>query len=441
MNMASRQAINEDDEWYLIELCMIATAIVVGVATFLNQLLLAAAAAAGAAVLAFAVRRPLPLLLVYIAAIPFENAGPLEIVGSTTKIVGLAFAAAYLLHRGRSLRLGLPGFWGWALIIWIAASPLWAVDRSSAFSLALTQVQLFAITVLVADLVRQRSETTQLIAWTYTVSATVTGAIGIVNYLVNRSALPDGRAEAFAGQGAPQLAAMLVPAFLWCAWIALRRVSLLAIVCGWISGLAIIVSGTRSAWVAVAAAFLLAFLPRLSAPRRRLLIGAILLGSVTLLVLPGVGDVLVERTATAIASGGTGRTAIWAVGLESVPDHPLMGIGFGQFPTVITPENVRSIALPVQTDVVDAPIGPHNLVVGTIVELGVVGVLLLFGFAWRLLGSAAEWDPAFAVQSIVLAFAVQSLFLGIFNLKQVWLFIGLALGLTAADRLRARSHA
>ncbi len=37
----------------------------------------------------------------------------------------------------------------------------------------------------------------------------------------------------------------------------------------------------------------------------------------------------------------------------------------------------------------------------------------------------------------MIGFAVQSLFLGIVNLKQVWLFVAIALGLAAAERLRA----
>ena len=39
-----------------------------------------------------------------------------------------------------------------------------------------------------------------------------------------------------------------------------------------------------------------------------------------MLLAPGVGDLLTERLNTAIESGGTGRTAIWAVGLNVVPD-------------------------------------------------------------------------------------------------------------------------
>ncbi len=90
-----------------------------------------------------------------------------------------------------------------------------------------------------------------------------------------------------------------------------------------------------------------------------------------MLFTPGVGDLLTERLNTAIESGGTGRTAIWAVGLNVVPEHPIIGIGYSAFPSVINPENVRATILPVQTDVLDFPIGPHNIVVGVLVELGV----------------------------------------------------------------------
>ena len=182
-------------------------------------------------------------------------------------------------------------------------------------------------------------------------------------------------------------------------------------------------------------AITLGLLPRLETGRRLALIAAAVAVALAMLFAPGVGDLLTERLNTAIESGGTGRTAIWAVGLNVVPEHPIIGIGYGDFPSVINPENVRATILPVQTDVLDFPIGPHNIVVGVLVELGIVGLILLFGVARSLFRGRARSEAAVLARAVMIGFAVQSLFLGIANLKQVWLFVAIALGLAAAERL------
>jgi hypothetical protein len=199
--------------------------------------------------------------------------------------------------------------------------------------------------------------------------------------------------------------------------------------------LAIVLSATRSAWFGIAVAIVLGILPRLEAGRRLVLIAAAVTLALAMLLAPGVGDLLTERLNTAIESGGTGRTAIWAVGLNVVPEHPIIGIGYGDFPSVINPENVRATILPVQTDVLDFPIGPHNIVVGVLVELGIVGLILLFGVARSLFRGRARSEAAVLARAVMIGFAIQSLFLGIANLKQVWLFAAITLGLAAAERL------
>ena len=105
---------------------------------------------------------------------------------------------------------------------------------------------------------------------------------------------------------------------------------------------------------------------------------------------------------------------------------------------MINPENVRATILPVQTDVLDFPIGPHNIVVGVLVELGIVGLILLFGVARSLFRGRARSEAAVLARAVMIGFAVQSLFLGIANLKQVWLFAAITLGLAAAERLSQR---
>jgi len=415
----------------IIAVAMLAVAY--GVAT--DRLLIVAGGSIGIAVVGIGSRAPVGLLMLYVALMPWENAGPAGGAGTIVKLVGLAFGAAYVIHRGTHLRLGAVGPWVWGFVVWACASLLWTAVAATVFDEAFTLVQLFIITILVADLMAHRPETAGPVMWTYVASATITSFIGLYMYALNHSSLPDGRAEAFIGQGAPQFATILLPAAIMLTWRSLHRPALWAMGGALVVNLAIVLSATRSAWLAIVVAITLGLLPRLETGRRLALILAAVAVALAMFLAPGVGDLLTERLNTAIETGGTGRTAIWAVGLNVVPEHPLIGIGYGAFPSVINPENVRATILPVQTDVLDFPIGPHNIVVGVLVELGIVGLLLLFGVARSVFRGRARSEAAVLARAVMIGFAVQALFLGIANLKQVWLFLGIALGLAAAERL------
>jgi O-antigen ligase len=372
---------------------------------------------------------------------PWENAGPAGGAGTVVKLVGLAFGAAYVIHRGSNLRLDAVGPWVWGFVAWACASLLWTTQAATVSEEALTLVQLFIVTILVADLMADRPEAAGPVMWTYVASATITSFIGLYMYAFNHSSLPDGRAEAFIGQSAPQFATILLPAAIMLTWRSLHRPALWAMAGAIVVDLAIVLSATRSAWVAIAVAITLGLLPRLETGRRLALVAAAVVVGLAMLFTPGVGDLLTERLNTAIESGGTGRTAIWAVGLNVVPEHPIIGIGYGAFPSVINPENVRATILPVQTDVLDFPIGPHNIVVGVLVELGVVGLILLVGVARSFFRGRAGSEASVLARAVMIGFVIQSLFLGIANLKQVWLFAAITLGLAAGERLRQTGDA
>jgi O-antigen ligase len=404
-----------------------------------EQLPFVAGGAIGIAIVAIGTRAPVGLLLIYAALMPWENAGPSGGAGTVVKLVGLAFGAAYVIHRGTNLRLDTVGPWLWGFVAWACASLLWTAQPAAVADEAFTLVQLFIVTILVADLMSDRPEYAAPVMWTYVFSATITSFIGLYMYAINNSSLPDGRAEAFIGQSAPQFATILLPAAIMLTWRSLHRPALWAMGGAIVVNLAIVLSATRSAWFGIVVAILLGILPRLETGRRLALIVAAAVVALAMLLAPGVGDLLTERLNTAIESGGTGRTAIWAVGLNVVPEHPIIGIGYGDFPSVINPENVRATILPVQTDVLDFPIGPHNIVVGTLVELGIVGLILLFGVARSLFLGRARTEAAVLARAVMIGFVVQSLFLGIANLKQVWLFAAITLGLAAAERLSQAS--
>ncbi len=79
--------------------------------------------------------------------------------------------------------------------------------------------------------------------------------------------------------------------------------------------------------------------------------------------------------------------------------------------------------------------GPHNLVIGTIVELGPIGLLLLALFLGPLI-LRRGWGPeAATIQAALASLLTLALFLDILsNRKQVWLMIGFAAGLAYLAR-------
>ena len=105
--------------------------------------------------------------------------------------------------------------------------------------------------------------------------------------------------------------------------------------------IAIVVSGTRGAWLSAVVVFMLFLLPRLTQTRR---IAAVLVASMLLLAtlqVPGVGTLVGQRADLALSSGGSGRTDIWSVGIRIFELSPVQGVGLANFPMAFTPDLVR----------------------------------------------------------------------------------------------------
>jgi O-antigen ligase len=77
--------------------------------------------------------------------------------------------------------------------------------------------------------------------------------------------------------------------------------------------------------------------------------------------------------------GGTGRTDIWTVGWRMVEDHPLRGVGAGNFPISSIHYLLEPGALLRDDFIVDTPKVAHNTYLSLLAELGVVGLALFMG--------------------------------------------------------------
>jgi O-antigen ligase len=422
--------------WLIAMFGLVGVATLVAVATWLGMLpMLLGVVLLGLATLV-GLRWPLVPLIVFVALIPVEEVTLIDGFGTISKAAGILFAVAYGVPRLGRLALGAMPPAAWAYLAWAILSLGWAIDADTAWLELLTLLQLFLIAVLVADFVAQRPAIVRPILWAYSLSAATTALIGIESYITQ--GIADTRAAAIENQNPAQFAAILLPALVFGLYEALtgeRRVlgGMVAV----LTTIGVVVSGTRGAWVAVAVVLLL-ILFQLRPQRRIAAIGAILTLAAILSQVPGVIDLVAERTGSALSTGGSGRTDIWSVAGTIYQSAPVLGVGYANFGVANTSQVV--VAANVRSGSHFQGYGPHNVVVGTLIELGPFGLLLLVVLLGPLV-LRRGWGPdAATIQAALASLLTLALFLDILsNRKQVWLVIGLAAGLAYIARRNRRT--
>lgn len=111
--------------------------------------------------------------------------------------------------------------------------------------------------------------------------------------------------------------------------------------------------------------------------------GAIMLLILGLLMVPAlflIPDTVAERSDN---TGTSGRSAIWEIAIESCPEYCVTGSGFGTFPDV---HEERLLTTPDATGT-KLRFQAHSIWLGTLIELGVLGLALLIGAL-----AALGWD-------------------------------------------------
>jgi O-antigen ligase len=424
--------------WLFTAVGLAGLAILVAQATRLSLMPTAVGLVLIAFVAMVCLRWPLLALAAFVALIPIEEVVLIDGLGTISKFAGILFALTYGVPRLGRLQLGAMPPVAWAFLVWGIASIGWAIDPNTSLAELATLLQLFLIAVLVADVVVQRPTIVRPILWVYSLSAAATAVVGIQTFIALGPGA-DARAAAIQGQNPAQFAAVLLPALVFGLYEVLNdRRRVLGGVIALLTTGGIVVSGTRGAWVSVAVVVVVFILPRLQLRRQVAAIAMILLIGFVTLQIPGVSNLLIQRAGTAVASGGSGRTDIWSVGVTIYWSAPVLGVGYANFPVAYTSDAIQA------SDVTfgfaqSQGIGPHNLVIGTLIELGPIGLLLLALFLLPLVLQRGWGPDAATVQAALASLLILSLFLDILaNRKQVWLVIGLAAGL-AYVRRHARS--
>src|SRR3954452_10660474 len=185
---------------------------------------------------------------------------------------------------------------------------------------------------------------------------------------------------------------------------------------------------------------------------RRVALGALVLVSVTGLTYFAVLAPQASRDRVLKADGGTGRTDIWKVGSRMVSDHPVRGVGSGNFKIssihyVLKPGSIKYDFF------IDHPKVAHNMYLHVLAELGVVGLLLFVSIiafalmsalhAARTFAEAGDEDMDLLTRAAMLAvlgMLAADFFLSGQLSKQLWLLLGLGPAMLAIAKTRAGRH-
>jgi O-antigen ligase len=213
--------------------------------------------------------------------------------------------------------------------------------------------------------------------------------------------------------------------------------------------IALFLTGSRGGLVGLAVAVVLGV--AFAGPLRARAVTAVLALGAVAVVWFGffAAPAAVDRVTNFTEGGGTGRTDLWSVAMAAVADHPVLGVGAGNF-TVVEPQYAFSGVNVSRIDLVfDERKVVHNTYLHVLSELGVVGFaafagLLLAGLvaAFRSIRGFQRGSPD--VELLVRGFAAAFggvlagyLFASAQYEKQLWLLLGVALALPSVARRAA----
>jgi O-antigen ligase len=405
---------------------------------------------------ALAARRPVVLIAVYAAVVPFGSSisvpgvpGPF---GTLSTIIGLLVALLLLVHLalGRQRVIDLPAPLPlWVLVVVTAAiTTAWSIDRVATVFGLLVLASLVGLYV-VASLIDVGPEGVHRIGSALVVSGSGIGVFALAQLVTGTMFVDPGTGTprfVLAGGGGevgdPNITAagLLLPLS-----IALFRTlevqrtgrdragHALAVIA---MTVAILLTGSRGGLFGLVAIGAVLFL--LVSDRRprswHLVLGAVV--AVCLFLLAPA-----ELQTRLLDVSSTGRADIWMIGLAACSDYCLQGSGWDTFHHI----HARGLLVsPDRTGWVFG-FGPHNVWLQILVQTGIAGFVFFMAalvISYReLLRLPSQWRgaPVAALTSLLAA----NIFLGNFHFKYFWLtLLYVNLCISAAEHLdEGRRHA
>ena len=447
--MAVGTAVNHrgtDARWFALPVALLAP--LLGVAAVISPV----GAVAGATALLFvtvafydlAAGVALFATLTFLEALPGVGGGlgAVKVGGFVLVLAALRRSGApFLLKEHPALAYVASFFAGWAV-----ASSLWAEDVARAGGGGLRLVLNVALVFVVVAAVRDAHDA-RWIVWGYLAGGAAAAGVG---FLVPAE---DGSNRLVGGLGEPNfLAAVLIPALVfavfalgWTERGAAQRWLLWG--CVLLFTVAIFLTQSRGGLVALAITFVAALLFGGRMRRHFALFGA--LAAAVGLAYYGAFASPEALARLANPGGGTGRADLWSVATGVIADHPVVGVGAGNFPIIAPQYATAPINLPAANFVVDTPKVAHNTYLGVFADLGIVGLLAFVVIVLSALVLARRATRYFALSGdVALELLCRAVFVGLVGMlaafvfisgeyeKQLWLLLGLAVALYGIARRR-----
>lgn len=391
----------------------------------------------------------------------FENLPGAPTTGLTAvKGVGAILAGSWLLlvsdrHQRAPFLLREYPWLGYAAIFlggWATLSMAWATDGGRAIEASTRLAQGIALLFIVFTAVRSQRDL-RLILWAYVAGAFTTALVGLGGATQPEALNPYGGADRLAGGiGDPnELAAVVAPALVIALFSLSSVRSPLGKLCLLTAAgtilLALALTQSRGGAIAVLAILVTGAV--LAGPLRARLIAVGLTGlalGISYFSLVGVPETFQRLTAFS-AGGGTGRLDLWRVTAEMIKDHPVLGVGQGNFQVVEPHYALSNINITFIRFVVDTPKVVHNTYLELLSELGPIGLVALGTLVVGAIGIAVRAARTFALaDERELEIEARALLIGFLGMlaaftfisaqyeKQLWLLLGVTCSLGTIAR-------
>jgi O-antigen ligase len=303
--------------------------------------------------------------------LPFDSIAMVGESSTATTLTWFAGAAAGFVLLGTGLlqgRLEQPNraaLWWSLFIFWSGASVLWALEPQRVLQRLPTAFGLLFFYLISVSFRMTRKELYSVLG--LAMAGGITGASYAAWQFLHGAGAQLTRASI--GQTNPNqfaLSLLLPLSIAMGAFLSMRnwipRTAMLAAIA--VIGFGILISMSRGSLIAVGVLILIYI--RKFRMNWRL--------SIALLVLPAlllaVPNPFFERIQGAVADRGAGRFDIWQAGVEAAKDHSIIGVGLDNFPVAFDRyARYATVFRGYRRE-------PHNVYLGTLTELGIVGLLL-----------------------------------------------------------------
>jgi O-antigen ligase len=365
-------------------------------------------------------------------------------VGSLAKPAGVVLAFAWLvallsrraapfLPRDRPVLAFLAG----ALLVWVAASALWAENSGEALTSFTRLLQVVILFLIIYSAIRS-SRDIRVLGWAFLIGAFATAVYSLATSSYNFGGRLAGLFDSnfFAAQ---LVAAMIIAGFM----IAATRGAssrLLLIVMIITFAVAFVLTQSRGGLVALGVALLVSVVYA-GRHRRHAIVIALAVAALGVSYYGFVATLDVrERITDFSAEGSAGRADEWSVALQMFEDHPVLGVGIGNYPVIEPRYASRDIDLLRPQYIIDNRLEAHNTYLQIVSEVGVVGFALFISIVFtslfaafravrvfEFLGNTADEAVARGFVVATVGLLVAYTFLSALYEKQLWLLLGILL--------------